>query len=164
MLREYVPEIVNIVLVFEIQVVVVVPLRDALSTPVRDCASAIFGAVLEHVDSKGPAYRTVPKSSLPLYQLYVTECDLKILVDSPAPKEVVEVFAGLPVLTPQLVQIGFATRAYECAIQPGGLPPEGDFVHVENQTELADCLRAGQVFHLNLSPSLIQPLRAYRQA
>ena len=48
MLREYLPEVVCVVTSPAVQVIVAVPERDALSSPVGECAGWIQGAVTEH--------------------------------------------------------------------------------------------------------------------
>ena len=46
-----------------------IPERGSSASPSKEAAQAIMGVIIEYVRFPGPAYRTIPKSPLPLYQL-----------------------------------------------------------------------------------------------
>ena len=62
------PEI-TCILPGDTQVIAIIPERDSSSVPAKETAQAVMGIILEYVRFPGPAYRTIPRSPLPLYQL-----------------------------------------------------------------------------------------------
>ena len=67
LLREYAPEVVCVI-PGDTQVIAVIPDKDSAAIPSKEAAQAVLGIVYEVVKFGGPAYRTIPKSPLALFQ------------------------------------------------------------------------------------------------
>ena len=156
-LHEAVPEIVCVLPDESTSILSVIPVKDALTTPCREIALGLPGAVEEQITFPRPAWKRPPDSPLPLYQLR-PRVKTKLTVEASKegrPTMVMEAFAGSAVLTQELVRLGFTGRAYECAPDgpKGDYLPEGDIERPENQHEIAEAIVNDKVFQLHASPS-----------
>ena len=131
------------------QLIAIIPERDSSATPSRETAQAVMGVIPEHVRFPGPAYRIIPKSPLPLYQLAPGSKVKMLLVTSSEDKPAtlcVEMWAGCAILTKEWVRLGFTGKAYECKPE-GRYLPDGDLIREQVQTDLHDDLTCGRVYH-----------------
>ena len=126
-LQVYVPEITCII-PGATEVLALIHERDSSASPSKEAAQAIMGVIIEYVRFPGPAYRTIPKPPLPLYQL-VPEAKAKLPLitssDGNPPTRCVELWAGCAILTKEWVRLGFVGKPYECQRQ-GQYRPDGD--------------------------------------
>ena len=119
-LREYLPEI-TCVIPNDTQALVCIPERDATAPTCKEAAQSILGAVYETVKFSGPAYRTIPKSPLALYQLVSeTKATLPLVreAEGQPPVMCVETWAGCAILSQEWIRLGFVGKAHES--EPNG--------------------------------------------
>ena len=99
-LRAYAPELACI-LPGETQVMAIIPERDATAILGKEAAQAVLGVVYETVKFGGPAYRTIPKSPLILYQWLPsrrTKLPIVTQMEGHPPTLCVETWAGSAIL------------------------------------------------------------------
>ena len=155
LLREFVPEICSIVPNCCSSVIVVAPARDALHDVAHECAQGILGSIVETVKFDSPAYRSVPRSPMPLYQLLKVPEPSRLPVETEGrpPREVAETWAVNAALTPELLRFGFVARAYDGTPQVAGTSlPEGHMEHVENQVELEHKIAKRELYQIHVAP------------
>ena len=152
--REYMPEIACVI-PGETQVLVVNPERDAAALACREAAQPVLGAVHETIRFPGPAYRTIPKSPLALYQLRSESKVTLPLVketDGQPPVLCVETWAGCAILSKEWIRLGFIGKAYENKLD-GQYLPDSDLLRPDVQNNLADDVENGRVFHAHVAVS-----------
>ena len=120
--------------------IAVIPDKDSAAIPSKEAAQAVLGIVYEVVKFGGPAYRTIPKIPLVLYQWLAgarTKLPLVVEAEGKPPVLCVETWAGSAMLSKEWVRLGFAVKAYEC-LPDGVYLPDGDLSPPQVQAELQD--------------------------
>ena len=163
MLRECLPEVATFATSETVQVLVVVPEKDACTKACLECPSSIMNSVVEYSTFPHSAWRRPPLSPLALYYLHPRRKEPRVKSGEKIPNLVVEAWSRKGTLTTACVRLGFVGRAYgwtheaiesaEPTEAHSTRMVEGDIRRPENQREIEALLQQGKVYQIYCAPS-----------